>query len=115
MAAGLAGTGRRTPTERSDLLLQDAPDDLFAAIMKKLPDRVEAVSKTVDALAAPLQSNCYRSPTELDILFPDRLEEKRRIARIALIATIIIIMVAGIAFSNQIGVPILNWIMDLIL
>src|SRR5262249_55661567 len=113
MAAGLAGTGRRTLTERSDLLLQDAPDNLFAAIMKELPDRAAAVSKTVGSLAAPLHSNCYLSPTDLATLLPDS-PEKRRIDRIAIAATITLLIVAGIAFSNQIGLPILSWFMDLI-
>jgi hypothetical protein len=113
MAAGLARLGRRTPTERLDLLLQDAPDDLFVALMKKLPGQAEAVSKTIAALAAPLHPNCYLSPTGLAELFRNRTRE-RRVGRIAIVAGLVVGALAAIAFFNRTGLLNMRKLMDLL-
>ena len=48
-----------------DLLLQDAPEDLYAAFLEKLgPERAAQVPGVAAALRAPLHPNCYLSPTQ---------------------------------------------------
>ena len=64
LAAGLArGIGLRSESERQDLLMQDAPDDLFEAVLGFLGSRVDALNGVVAALKAPLSPNCYLSPS----------------------------------------------------
>ena len=105
--------GRRTPNERLDLLLQDAPDDLFVALMKKLPARADAVSKTAAALAAPLHANCYLAPTGLAELFPNRTR-KRRIGRIAVVGGLVLVALTAILFFNRMGLLNMRKLMDLL-
>ena len=76
LTAALArGIGWRTEDEAADLLMQDAPEDLYAAARQQLLDpakyRVEeiarrerALEETIAALHAPLHPNCYLSPTQ---------------------------------------------------
>jgi hypothetical protein len=65
MTAALAcGLGYRTDGEAADLLMQDAPEDMFAAAMERLGDR-SIVNDVVGALRAPLHPRCYLSPTQL--------------------------------------------------
>lgn len=67
LAAALArAIGWRTDVEAADLLMQDAPEDLFDEALRQLgrnaddPELQEAIS----ALHAPLHPNCYLSPTQ---------------------------------------------------
>jgi WD40 repeat protein len=57
-----SGLGQRTEAERSDLLLQDAPDDLYNAMMRQLTAQQRArVAEVSRRLRAPLHPNCYLS------------------------------------------------------
>jgi hypothetical protein len=83
--------------------------------MKKLPGQAEAVSKAVTALAAPLHANCYLSPAGLTKLFPDRTR-KRRVGRIALATSAVVVVLAAIVVINLLELPearklikLLNW------
>jgi WD40 repeat protein len=70
LTAALAqGIGSRTANERLDFLMQDAPDDMHSAALALLGDRDRALAETVAALHAPLNSNCYLSPTEFAAKF----------------------------------------------
>jgi WD40 repeat protein len=70
LTAALAqGVGSRTANERLDLLMQDAPDDLFSAALAMLGDRAADVADTAAALHAPLHPNCYLSPTQFAAKF----------------------------------------------
>jgi hypothetical protein len=70
LTAALAqGIGWRTADERQDLLVQDAPDDMFSPTVALLGDRAAALAETVAALHAPLHVNCYLSPTEFAARF----------------------------------------------
>jgi WD40 repeat protein len=70
LAAALAqGVGWRTANERLDLLLQDAPEDMFSAALLVIGDRAVAVAETVAVLHAALHPNCYLSPTEFAAKF----------------------------------------------
>jgi hypothetical protein len=70
LAAALArGIGLRTPDERMDFLMQDAPDDMYSAALALLGDRAHALEETIAALKAPLHPNCYLSPTEFAAKF----------------------------------------------
>lgn len=76
ITAGLAhGIGRRTSFEAGDLLMQEAPDDLFREARRQLLDpqkhmpveiaaRERQLEETIAALNAPLHPNCYLSPTQ---------------------------------------------------
>jgi hypothetical protein len=76
LTAALArGIGRRTDAERADLLMQDAPDDLFAEARRQLLDpekyspeqiarRERLLEQTIAELRAPLHPNCYLSPSQ---------------------------------------------------
>jgi hypothetical protein len=68
-AAIAQGIGSRTANERLDFLMQDAPDDMFSAALTLLGDRARALADTVTALHAPLNPNCYLSPTEFAAKF----------------------------------------------
>ena len=74
-AALARGIGRRTKVEAADLLMKDAPEDLYAAACRQLLDpakysaeeiaaRERALEETIAALHAPLHPNCYLSPTQ---------------------------------------------------
>jgi WD40 repeat protein len=70
LTAALAqGVGSRTANERLDLLMQDAPEDLFSTARDCLGDRARSLAETVAALSAPLHPNCYLSPTEFAAKF----------------------------------------------
>jgi len=58
------GIGHRTEAERHDLLMHDAPDDLFSEGIKLLGDRAEAVANAMAKIKTPLHPNCYLSPTQ---------------------------------------------------
>ncbi len=76
LTAALArGTGRRSASEQADILMQDAPDDLYEAARARLLDprrypaeeiarRKRLLEQTVADLNAPLHPNCYLSPTQ---------------------------------------------------
>jgi hypothetical protein len=65
MTAALArGVGWRTDVEAGDLLMQDAPDDMFADALSHLGGRTNAVSEVTAMLRAPLHPNCYLSPSQ---------------------------------------------------
>ncbi|MFL6826432.1 MAG: hypothetical protein ACJ8E2_08205, partial [Bradyrhizobium sp.] len=68
-AALAQGIGWRTATERLDFLMQDAPDDMFSAALALLGDRAVALAETVAALHAPLNPNCYLSPSQFAAKF----------------------------------------------
>jgi len=72
LAAALAnGLGRRTENETSDLLMQDAPADMYAEAMARLDaERAAEVADLTNVLRAPLDPNCYLSPTQFGELFP---------------------------------------------
>lgn len=66
LTAALAqGIGWRTRGETNDLLMQDAPEDMFADALPKLGDRNGKVEEVAAARRAPLHDNCYLSPTQL--------------------------------------------------
>jgi predicted NACHT family NTPase len=70
LTAALAqGIGSRTASERLDVLMQDAPDDMFSAARALLGERALALADTVADLHAPLNPNCYLSPTEFAAKF----------------------------------------------
>ena len=58
------GIGWPTDTERGDLLMQEAPDDMLANALTSLGDRAQVVAETAAVLHAPLHPNCYLSPSE---------------------------------------------------
>ena len=70
LTAALArGIGYRTKAESTDLLMQDAPENLFAAALKQLEQRGVAaddpeLAEVIAGLHAPLHPNCYLSPTQ---------------------------------------------------
>lgn len=68
LTAALArGVGWRTDRERADLLMQDAPEDLYAEACKQLGRAADdpEIAEIAAGLRAPLQPNCYLSPTQL--------------------------------------------------
>ena len=88
------GIGWRTAAEAADLLMQDAPEDLYAAARGQLLDpakysaeeiaaREHALEEIIAALNAPLHPNCYLSPTQfaekfgLDLPGKAEFEERR--------------------------------------
>ena len=59
------GIGQRSADEANDLLMEEAPDDLFAAALEYLsPDQHAEVKRLARALAAPHHPNCYLSTTQ---------------------------------------------------
>ena len=82
LTAALAqGIGQRTEAERTDLLMQDAPEDLYAEARMQLLDpekyspeeiarREKLLKQTIADLRAPLHPNCYLSPTQFAGLAP---------------------------------------------
>jgi hypothetical protein len=64
LAAALdCGLGLCSARERSDLLMQDAPSDLFGALMERMqPEQQLKVAETSRILRAPRHPNCYRAP-----------------------------------------------------
>ena len=65
----------RTKAEITDLLMQDAPEDLYAEARRQLLDpqkhppegiarREQLLEQTIADLRAPLHENCYLSPTQ---------------------------------------------------
>jgi dipeptidyl aminopeptidase/acylaminoacyl peptidase len=67
LGAALArGIGWRTAGERADLLMQDAPNDLYAEMMKQLGRSADdpEIETLTAALGAPLHPDCYLSPTQ---------------------------------------------------
>ncbi len=69
------GVGWRTDAESADLLMQDAPKDLYAKARMRLLDpqkvspeeiarREQLLEQTIADLRAPLHPNCYLSPTQ---------------------------------------------------
>lgn len=67
LAASLAsGRGRRSPSERTDLLMQSAPDDLGTAFLQQLsPDERANVERRAAILASPLPNGCYDPPNDV--------------------------------------------------
>ena len=75
LTASLAsGIGGRTGSEAGDLLMQEAPDDLYVEARRQLLDpekrspaeiaaRERQLEETIVALNAPLHPNCYPTPT----------------------------------------------------
>ena len=68
------GIGRRSAPESADLLMRDAPEDLYAEARRQLLDpqkyspeeiarRERLLEQTIADLRAPLHPNCYLSPT----------------------------------------------------
>jgi WD40 repeat protein len=76
------GIGRRSGSDRHDILLQDAPDDMFSDALNLLGCQSDAVTETVAALNAPLHPNCYLSPSAFAAKFrlnsPSRPKPQRR-------------------------------------
>ncbi len=66
LAAALAGgVGRQRAADTTDLLLREAPADLFAAVYKYLDDSARAeMELAASLLRAPLHPHCYLSPAE---------------------------------------------------
>jgi WD40 repeat protein len=66
LAASLtSGRGLRSESERADLLMQSAPDDLYEALMARLtPEQRENVARRAEILARPLHPNCYIPPSQ---------------------------------------------------
>jgi hypothetical protein len=66
MTAALArGIGTRTDIEAVDLLMQDAPDDMFAEALAKLSsEQSAAVEDVIAALRVLPDPNRYLSPTQ---------------------------------------------------
>jgi len=57
------GRGRRTAKERTDALMQSAPDDLYEALMSRLtPEQQQNAMQRAEVLSRPLHPNCYRAP-----------------------------------------------------
>lgn len=70
LAAGLArGIGRLLDEEKRDLLLSDAPSDLFDAVVKMIPQLRAEVDKAVDVLNAAVHENCYVGISEFEAMF----------------------------------------------
>ncbi len=70
LAAALArGVGWRTAPEGKDLLMQDAPQDMFAAAVAKLDGRESEANDMAALLDAPLHPNCYLIPAEFAAKF----------------------------------------------
>jgi len=64
-AALSGGLGKLTNQESIDLLLQDAPADLFEEALRMLnSERIDAATQLAADLRKPLHSNCYLSPTQ---------------------------------------------------
>ncbi len=78
VAALARGIGRRTDKERTDFLMQDAEDDLYAEALKQLGRASDdpEIAEVVAALAAPLHPNCYLSPTQFAEKFESRPPEE---------------------------------------
>jgi WD40 repeat protein len=74
LAAGLAsGVGQRTAAEAQDVVMQDSPVDLFAAVVAEINQAAQgesegAVEEVAAALRKPLHPNCYLSPTQFNAL-----------------------------------------------
>jgi hypothetical protein len=65
LAAAIAGgVGRRTASEQEDLLMQDAPEDIFAEVILKLGDRAAEIANVVAGLGTSSHPNCYLSPSQ---------------------------------------------------
>ena len=76
LTAALAlGIGRLTVAEQQDLLMQSAPEDLYAEARRQLLDpqkyspeeitrREQLLEQTIADLRAPLHENCYLSPSQ---------------------------------------------------
>jgi hypothetical protein len=60
------GLGWRTDSDRIDLLMQDAEDDLFAEALKQLGRATDdpVIGDIAAQLRVPLHPNCYMSPTQ---------------------------------------------------
>src|SRR5262249_11907004 len=70
LTAALAqGIGWRTANEGQDILMQDAPEDMFSDALALLGDRAVAVAETVAAVHNIVNPNCYLSPTEFAAKF----------------------------------------------
>jgi dipeptidyl aminopeptidase/acylaminoacyl peptidase len=66
LTAALArGLGVRSSKEAADLLMRDAPEDLYAAALARLSkEQKRLVPEVAAALRAPLHPNCYLSATQ---------------------------------------------------
>jgi WD40 repeat protein len=90
LAAALAnGCGRKLPVDRNDLLMQDAPDDLYSALLhrilrkaghdmpetapkdeieaafqKHLPDKWASLQRSIKILRQPLDPRAYLTPSQ---------------------------------------------------
>ena len=70
LVASLAqGIGWRTADEQQDLLMQDAPDDMFSTSVALLGGQADDLAETVAALRAPRHPNCYLGPTDFATRF----------------------------------------------
>jgi hypothetical protein len=72
LAAALArGIGLRSEAEKTDLLMQDAPDDLHAEVLRRMGRTNEEpeIAEAATELRRPLHVNCYLSPTEFEARF----------------------------------------------
>jgi WD40 repeat protein len=81
LAAALArGIGWRSDDERTDLLMQDAEDDLYAEALRQLGRTSDdpKIAEVAAALAAPLHPNCYLSPTQFAEKFAALTRPRRR-------------------------------------
>jgi hypothetical protein len=99
LAAALArGIGWRTDRECADLLMQDAPDDLYAEALQQLGRTPEdrEIADAAAALAAPLHPNCYLSPTQFAAKFAGVRRHRRHLWR-CLLLTLAVFALAGIA------------------
>jgi WD40 repeat protein len=92
LAAALArGIGWRTDSERNDLLMQNAEDDLYAGALNQLnlaPGNSEIATLSV-AFTAPLHPNCYLSPREFAETFAGHIH----LVRILGIAISVVLLV----------------------
>ena len=60
LAGGLAnGVGYLSKKETSDILLEDAPPNLFSALMSLMPDRSKDIKRVIDEIKMPIHPNCY--------------------------------------------------------
>jgi dipeptidyl aminopeptidase/acylaminoacyl peptidase len=66
IASLASGVGWRNEAERADLLMKDAPDDLYAEACRQFGRAANdpEIAEIAARLRAPRHSNCYLSPTQ---------------------------------------------------
>lgn len=78
VAALSSGLGKRSSEEANDLLMEEAPDDLFVDAKNRLgSDVAHQIESTVLMLRAPLHDDCYLSPTQAAEKFGQARSENR--------------------------------------